>query len=138
MTSLPDFIYGTAWKENRTAALTELAIRNGFRAIDTANQRKHYFEAGVGEALAAAYRAGVVTRDDLFLQTIVFRTIPRPTCRCRLRNRSRVRCSILGPIASTASSCTGPLRATVGPSTTTRSGTACFANEMPAGRVSSA
>ncbi len=27
------------------------------------------FEAGVGEGLAAAYRAGIVTRDDLFLQT---------------------------------------------------------------------
>ncbi|HLJ78032.1 MAG TPA: aldo/keto reductase [Acidobacteriaceae bacterium] len=67
--SLPNFIYGTAWKEARTAELTELALRAGFRAIDTANQRRHYFEAGVGEGLAAAYRAGVVTRADLFLQT---------------------------------------------------------------------
>ena len=67
--SLPNFIYGTAWKEARTAELTELALRTGFRAIDTANQRRHYFEAGVGEGLAAAYRAGVVTRADLFLQT---------------------------------------------------------------------
>ncbi len=65
----PDFLYGTAWKEDRTAALTELALRSGFRGIDTANQRRHYFEAGVGEGLAAAYRAGVVTRGDLFLQT---------------------------------------------------------------------
>jgi diketogulonate reductase-like aldo/keto reductase len=62
-------MYGTAWKEGRTAELTELALRTGFRAIDTANQRRHYFEAGVGEGLAAAYRAGVVTRADLFLQT---------------------------------------------------------------------
>jgi len=66
---IPDFLYGTAWKEDRTAALTELAIRAGFRGIDTANQRRHYFEAGVGEGLAAAYRAGIVTRADLFLQT---------------------------------------------------------------------
>ena len=66
---MPDFLYGTAWKEDRSAALTELALRAGFRAIDTANQRRHYFEAGVGEGLAVAYRAGVVTRDDLFLQT---------------------------------------------------------------------
>ena len=65
----PSFIYGTAWKEDRTAALTELALRTGFRAIDTANQRKHYFEEAVGQGLAAAYRAGVCTRDDLFLQT---------------------------------------------------------------------
>jgi diketogulonate reductase-like aldo/keto reductase len=67
--SLPNFLYGTAWKEDRTAALTELALRTGFRGIDTANQRRHYFEAGVGQALAAAYRAGVVTRADVFLQT---------------------------------------------------------------------
>lgn len=69
VTPIPDFIYGTAWKEERTAALTELALRSGFRAIDTANQRRHYFEAGVGEGLAAAVQAGVVTRADLFLQT---------------------------------------------------------------------
>jgi len=66
---IPDFLYGTAWKEERTAALAELALRSGFRGIDTANQRRHYFEAGVGQALAAAYDAGVVTRADIFLQT---------------------------------------------------------------------
>jgi diketogulonate reductase-like aldo/keto reductase len=64
-----DFLYGTAWKEERTAGLVEQALRAGFRGIDTANQRRHYFEAGVGEGLAAAYRAGIVTREDLFLQT---------------------------------------------------------------------
>jgi diketogulonate reductase-like aldo/keto reductase len=69
LTPIPDFLYGTAWKEDRTAALVELAIKSGFRGIDTANQRRHYFEAGVGEGLAAAYRAGVVKRSDLFLQT---------------------------------------------------------------------
>jgi diketogulonate reductase-like aldo/keto reductase len=67
--SVPDFLYGTAWKEERTPALTELALRTGFRGIDTANQRRHYFEAGVGQGLAAAYHAGAVTRADLFLQT---------------------------------------------------------------------
>jgi diketogulonate reductase-like aldo/keto reductase len=67
--SIPDFLYGTAWKEERTPALVELALRTGFRGIDTANQRRHYFEAGVGQGLAAAYRAGVVRRADLFLQT---------------------------------------------------------------------
>lgn len=63
------FLYGTAWKEERTADLVEKALRAGFRGIDTANQRRHYFEAGVGEALSAAYRKGMVTRNDLFLQT---------------------------------------------------------------------
>ena len=69
LSQLPNFLYGTAWKEDRTTALTELAVRMGFRGIDTANQRRHYSEAGVGEGLAAAYRAGLVTRNDLFLQT---------------------------------------------------------------------
>ncbi len=66
---VPDFLYGTAWKEERTATLVEAALRVGFRGIDTANQRRHYLEAGVGEGLAAAYRAGVTTRDEIFLQT---------------------------------------------------------------------
>lgn len=66
---IPSFLYGTAWKEERTASLVELALRAGFRGIDTANQRRHYFEAGVGQALAAAYAAGIVARADLFLQT---------------------------------------------------------------------
>lgn len=65
----PHFLYGTAWKEDRTASLTEMALRAGFRGIDTANQRRHYLESGVGEALAAVYRAELVTRADLFLQT---------------------------------------------------------------------
>lgn len=66
---LPTFLYGTAWKEEQTARLTELAIRQGFRGIDTANQRRHYHEAAVGEGIAAAMASGLVTRDDLFLQT---------------------------------------------------------------------
>jgi diketogulonate reductase-like aldo/keto reductase len=65
---VPDFLYGTAWKEDRTPVLVELALRMGFRGVDTANQRWHYFEAGVGQGLAAAYAAGL-SRADLFLQT---------------------------------------------------------------------
>ena len=66
---IPSFMYGTAWKEERTQALTGLALRAGFRGIDTANQRKHYFEAGVGAALKDALRTGEVSRSELFLQT---------------------------------------------------------------------
>jgi diketogulonate reductase-like aldo/keto reductase len=62
-------MYGTAWKEERTLALTRLALQAGFRGIDTANQRKHYFEAGVGAALKDALRAGEVSRSELFLQS---------------------------------------------------------------------
>jgi diketogulonate reductase-like aldo/keto reductase len=66
---MPTFIYGTAWKEDRTAALVRMALEAGFRGIDTANQRRHYREAAVGEALARAFNDGLVTRNDLFLQT---------------------------------------------------------------------
>jgi diketogulonate reductase-like aldo/keto reductase len=66
---IPSFMYGTAWKEDRTEDLVTAAIGAGFRAIDTANQRKHYFEEGVGAAVAAAIEAGTVERSELFLQT---------------------------------------------------------------------
>jgi len=66
---IPTFLYGTAWKEEETERLTRLAIEAGFRGIDTANQRKHYFEAAVGAGIASAIADGVVSRDDLFLQT---------------------------------------------------------------------
>jgi diketogulonate reductase-like aldo/keto reductase len=66
---VPTFLYGTAWKEDDTAALTRLALDAGFRGIDTANQRRHYHEAAVGEAFSAAVAAGRVRRDDVFLQT---------------------------------------------------------------------
>jgi len=58
--SSPSFLYGTAWKEERTEALVEAALEEGFRGIDTANQRRHYHEAAVGKAI----------RDkSLFMQT---------------------------------------------------------------------
>lgn len=66
---VPHFLYGTAWKENETQRLTELALQQGFRGIDTANQRRHYHEAAVGQAVASAIASGLVARDDLFLQT---------------------------------------------------------------------
>lgn len=65
----PPLLYGTAWKEDETERLALLALEQGFRGIDTANQRKHYHEAGVGAALRTAFASGVVARDDLFLQT---------------------------------------------------------------------
>ena len=62
---VPWIMYGTAWKEERTEELTRAALASGFRAIDTANQRKHYVEAAVGAAVAASG----VPRAELFLQT---------------------------------------------------------------------
>jgi diketogulonate reductase-like aldo/keto reductase len=72
--NVPRFVYGTAWKEEDTARLVTLAIQQGFRGIDTANQRRHYHEAAVGQAIADAMTDEVVRREDLFLQTkITFR-----------------------------------------------------------------
>jgi diketogulonate reductase-like aldo/keto reductase len=66
---VPAFCYGTAWKEDRSASLTYEAIKAGFRGVDTANQRKHYHEQGVGEGIRQAMQEGLVSRTDLFLQT---------------------------------------------------------------------
>lgn len=62
--TVPTFIYGTAWKEERTEGLVKAALAEGFVAIDTANQRRHYHEEGVGRALSSG-----VKRDAIFLQT---------------------------------------------------------------------
>jgi len=56
---VPTSIYGTAWKEEQTARFTRLALEAGFRGIDTANQRRHYHEAGIGEALREAGQEGI-------------------------------------------------------------------------------
>ncbi|MBI3891168.1 MAG: aldo/keto reductase [Candidatus Wallbacteria bacterium] len=67
--SVPLILYGTAWKEDRTEALVELALKTGYRGIDTANQRRHYFEEGVGQAVQKAIASGLCRREELFLQT---------------------------------------------------------------------
>ena len=66
---VPRFFYGTAWKEDDTERLAAQALGQGFRAIDTANQRKHYVEAAVGQAVRRAISGGMLPRDVVFLQT---------------------------------------------------------------------
>ena len=66
--NFPSFIYGTAWKEDATADLVNLAISTGFFAIDTANQPRHYNEPLVGEALLKLTSSGM-NREKLFLQS---------------------------------------------------------------------
>jgi diketogulonate reductase-like aldo/keto reductase len=69
ISQLPPLLYGTAWKEERTEALVTSALHAGFRGIDTANQRKHYFEAAVGRAVQSFIASRIVRREELFLQT---------------------------------------------------------------------
>lgn len=69
MVSLPNLIYGTAWKKEKTAFYVAQAIECGFRAIDTACQPKHYSEALVGSGLQLAFNSCKLKREDIFLQT---------------------------------------------------------------------
>ena len=66
---IPKLLYGTAWKKEKTAELVLLAVRSGFRGIDTACQPKHYNERGVGIALAKLFEEGTVSREEIFIQT---------------------------------------------------------------------
>ncbi|MFT5207142.1 MAG: diketogulonate reductase-like aldo/keto reductase [Candidatus Omnitrophota bacterium] len=63
-----EMIYGTAWKEGETKDLVIAAVRAGFRAIDTANQKVHYREDYVGGALVELAKEGIA-REALFLQS---------------------------------------------------------------------
>ncbi len=63
------YLYGTAWKEELTEACVLSALSAGYRAIDTANQRKHYDEEAVGRAIVSGYSQFGLKREDLFLQT---------------------------------------------------------------------
>lgn len=65
----PPILYGTAWKEDDTKRLVLQALNSGFRGIDTANQRRHYFEEAVGDAIDQFLTTSQKTRSDLFLQT---------------------------------------------------------------------
>ena len=71
--NLPGFPPVAGWldprKDEATGALTTQALAAGLRAIDTANQRTHSFEAAVGAAVAASQARGEGTRARLFLQT---------------------------------------------------------------------
>ncbi|KAH2385303.1 hypothetical protein KXV98_006867 [Aspergillus fumigatus] len=66
---LPLFLYGTAWKKDRTAGLVYQALNAGFRAVDTAGQPKHYQEELVGEGIRRAIHDGILRREDLYIQT---------------------------------------------------------------------
>ncbi|KAF7428078.1 hypothetical protein PC9H_007297 [Pleurotus ostreatus] len=69
MAAIPAIIYGTAWKQERTAELVVKAILAGFRAVDTACQPKHYREDAVGEALSIVEEKHGIKREDIFIQT---------------------------------------------------------------------
>lgn len=67
--AVPAFLYGTAWKKEKTADLVYQAICSGFKGIDTAAQPKHYREDLVGQGIRRALSEGLISRDDVFIQT---------------------------------------------------------------------
>jgi hypothetical protein len=67
-TTVPRFVYGTAWKKDQTANLVYQALKAGFRAIDTAAQPRHYNEALVGEGIARAIQENIIKREDLYVR----------------------------------------------------------------------
>ncbi|MCJ1301088.1 hypothetical protein MMC08_003887 [Hypocenomyce scalaris] len=68
-TSIPRFVYGTAWKKERTTDLVAKAINAGFVGVDTAAQPRHYQEDLVGEGIRQALAEGKIKREDLYIQT---------------------------------------------------------------------
>ncbi|KIW29514.1 uncharacterized protein PV07_05327 [Cladophialophora immunda] len=67
--ALPAFIYGTAWKKEATADLVYQALCNGFTAIDTAAQPKHYREDLVAAGISRAIKDGKIKRSEVYIQT---------------------------------------------------------------------
>ena len=61
----PAIIYGTAWKKKATTDLVTKALASGYRAFDTANQKKHYSEDLAGVAI----QESGLPRAELFLQS---------------------------------------------------------------------
>ena len=66
--AIPSFLYGCAWKKERTADLVHKALKAGFKGFDVAAQPKHYREDLAGEGMRRAISDGI-RRQDLFIQT---------------------------------------------------------------------
>ena len=64
---IPAFLYGTAWKKEKTTQLVYEALNSGFVGIDTAAQPKNYREDLCGEALRAFQYSCKVEREKVFV-----------------------------------------------------------------------
>ncbi|ODH52468.1 hypothetical protein GX48_01248 [Paracoccidioides brasiliensis] len=69
LTTIPVFLYGTAWKRERTEDLVYQALSAGFKGVDTAAQPKHYREDLVGAGVRRALAEKKVKREDIYIQT---------------------------------------------------------------------
>lgn len=69
-TRIPAFVYGCAWKKERTADLVYKAICAGFTGIDVAAQPRHYREDLAGEGIRRALAEGKVKREGIYVSTV--------------------------------------------------------------------
>ena len=74
-TAIPRFVYGTAWKKERTTTLVAQALRAGFRGIDTAAQPRHYREDLVGAGIREVLARGVIQRKDFYVSSLLSATL---------------------------------------------------------------
>lgn len=76
---IPRFVYGTAWKKDRTTELVFEALRAGFKGLDTAAQPRHYREDEVGAAVRMALGDDIIKREDIHVQLPSLTTLPYST-----------------------------------------------------------
>src|ERR1700730_18078409 len=62
-----------------TKQATKLALEVGFRHLDCAERYRN--EEAVGDAMQAAFKAGTIRREDVFITTKLWNTNHRPRCR---------------------------------------------------------
>jgi diketogulonate reductase-like aldo/keto reductase len=75
--AMPAVGFGTLIQDPvATTQATRIALETGFRHFDCAERYRN--EAAVGDALQAAFRAGTVRREDVFITTKLWNTNHRP------------------------------------------------------------
>lgn len=73
---IPRFVYGTAWKKDRTRDLVFEALCAGFKGVDTAAQPRHYREELVGAGVRKALGDDIIKREDIHVQPPPLATFP--------------------------------------------------------------
>lgn len=72
---IPRFVYGTAWKKDRTTELVFEALRAGFEGVDTAAQPRHYREVLVGVGIRKALGDDIIKREDVHVEPPLLTTL---------------------------------------------------------------
>ena len=65
---IPRFVYGTAFKGDRSTELVELALRQGFSGIDTASHSRNYQEKLVGDGIRNVLAEKRIQRGQIYVR----------------------------------------------------------------------